>query len=108
MARNYMVKYVGPKKRIHVPFPLDNKLPIRSMSELDEVVTFERNIMVELEPKRAEALIKQSPDVFKIVDTIKAKPIKKPEVVQLTEEEYQDVSGDTDSALEVTEPANDH
>src|SRR5690242_17785622 len=100
MARNYMVKYVGPKKRIHVPFPADNKLPLRSMAELDEVVTFERNQMVELEPKRAEALIKRSPDVFKIVDTIKAKPVKKPETVTLTEEEYASVAGDQDSVQE--------
>jgi hypothetical protein len=98
-----MVKYTGPKKRMHVPFPADNKLPLWSMAALDEMVVFERGQGVELAPERAEALLKQSPGVFKVWGP----PIKAAKVVTTKKQEPSDVQGDQDSTLEDSEPLVD-
>ena len=118
VPHNIMVKYVGPKKRMHVPFPADNKLPLWSMSALDEIVVFERNQGVELPPARAEALLAQSPSVFKIwgpsIKPPKAITVRKttepqaPVLVELTEEEVIDVEGTENTAHEAPESTDDH
>ena len=111
MPNNIMVKYTGPKKRMHVPFPADNQLPLWSMSDLDEVVTFERGQGVELLPERAEALLARSPGVFKIWGPSikpKAVPVSKVAVTTLTKDEDSHVKGDQDSPLEVEELTDHH
>ena len=99
---NIMVVYVGPKKQMYVPFPIDNVLPLRSMSELDELVVFKKKEPVELSPERAEALLLRSPDVFKQWGTIKPKPSKVAprSVTTLTLKESEDVEGSESSILE--------
>ena len=101
MPTNQMVKYVGPKKNMHVPFPADNKLPLWSMSDLDEMVTFPRNQMVELTRERAEALLKQSPGVFKDCGPIRA--AQKPKT-----KESVNVEGSENPALEDPEHTDDY
>lgn len=112
MPKNIFVKYVGQKKVLHVPFGYNNQFPLKSMSELEETIDFPRNQMVELSPERAEILLKFSPAIFKMEGTIRPKATtirgnmpKAPSVaVPLTQEEYEDVTGDTDSALEDSGP----
>ena len=99
---NILVVYVGPKKQMYVPFPLDNVLPLRSMSELDELVMFKKKEPVELSPERAEALLAQSPDVFKQWGTIKPKPSKVAprSITTLTPKESEDGEGSESAVLE--------
>ncbi len=102
MANNIMVKYVGPKKIMHVPFPADNVLPLSSLALMEDMVEFPRNQGVELSPARAEALLAQSPGVFKVWGPpIKAQTIRKP----LPKAESNG-NRDQDSLLQTDEPTD--
>jgi hypothetical protein len=108
MPKNCMVKYVGPKKVMHVPFPEDNKFPLQSMSDMHEMIEFPRGQMVELSPERAEALLAQSPGVFKLEAMIR--PAQKPQAITVKvkpiEKGLDHAEGVEDSALEAQEPAD--
>ncbi len=103
MPKNIMVKYVGPKKHIHVPFPEDGSFPLVSGACLHDVIRFPRNEGVELSPERAEALLEQSPGVFKVWGPpIKAVTVRKPIA------EANDVKGNTSPVLEDSELSDHH
>ncbi len=100
---------------MNVPFPIDNKLPIKSWSELDEIVQFPRHQMIELSPERTKELMRVAPHTFKVEGDIKvAKP--KAETIRtgvmkvasvatpISEEEYNDVAPDSDTTLEDSKP----
>src|SRR5690242_13381689 len=118
MAKDWMIEYHGPKKVMTVPFPADNKLPLVSMSELDETVTFPKGQPVPLAPARAQALLKQAPGIFRLVDKLRQRPQAEtvrsqtrpaaPQSVELTEEEYEAEYGPTnqDPALQDPESAD--
>ena len=107
--KNIFVKYVGPKKVMHVPFGREKPyIPAVSMSEVEETIDFPKNQMIELRSEWAEALLKAAPQTFKHEGTIKPKAFtiksdipKLPSIAsEITEEEFANVSGNTDSALE--------
>ena len=105
MPKNIMVKYVGPKKIMNVPFPEDGTFPLESNSTIHEIVQFPRNQGIELTPERAEALLAQSPGVFKVWGPpITAKTVRVPNPVKKVE----NVEGDQDTLQEDSEPADDH
>jgi hypothetical protein len=97
-----MVKYVGPKKIMNVPFPENNEFPLKSFSDLHEVIQFPRNTPIELSPERAEALLNQSPGNFKVWATIK------PAVTIKKKVEQPHGQGDQGPVQEATESADDH
>ena len=103
MPKNIMVKYVGPKKVMNVPFPEDGTFPLESLSNLHEIVQFPRGQGVELIPERAEVLLKQSPESFKVWGPpIKAVTVRGPKV------EETHGTRDQNPVREDQEPADDH
>ena len=69
------VMYVGPKKQMVVPFPM----PLRSLSEMEEQVTFPKKQPVKVSTSHARSILSVAWEVFKEVHQVAGKWVEKKE-----------------------------